>query len=48
MKRLALMLARYHAVRSYLAALIGAEQGASRQAQLSHLAERVGTLQAAA
>jgi len=40
--RLARMLARYHATRAYLAALIGRHEVAAKHAQLSHLAERVG------
>lgn len=42
MTRLARMLARYHATRAYLAALIGRHEVAAKHAQLSHLAERVG------
>lgn len=43
MTRLAHMLARYHAARAYVAALLGCDETSAKQAQLSTLAERVAS-----
>ena len=44
MKRLAQTLARYHAVRAYIAAILGNDTGAQSQAMRSTLAERIATV----
>lgn len=45
MTRIARMLARWHAVRAYVAALIGRDMSAGRHAMLSQYAERVALLE---